>query len=549
MNIWPDKIVLVMNIFNKIGTKSAIRSVIALASATVALLIFFTIAKPADAKPSTDILVSGEKLSSWKAITTKNFVIYGKKSDKTLVKFAENLESIHYLMLISDGLQGIEDPEKVSIYLVEDSMGRYINNENAAAFYRPMAGGSIAVSPAKLGGFNTIALYHEYAHHFMLQYFAAAYPAWYIEGRAELVSTASFEKKDHISYGKAAQHRQINLREGTWIPIQKMLLDTASEVAGRYGGDNYYGKSWLMTHYLTFSDERAGQMASYLRNIAAGKPNEESVKAFGDLDELDRELRKYNREANFRFRQPPLPKNLIGNYKIRSLTETEAEFLPYRLEFGRPMEKEEAAEFVNKIRERVSFAPRSRHALQLLGEVELDSLNFKQAHSAADRLISLFPENSRAHWLKGQILLQEVLYKGEDDQEVDLKSNKVDQQTTLARSYFIKANRFDTEDSLPLIGYFDSFTGNPPKDAIIGMESVYSKSPQVPSVGFKLAQALINNSDYRTAYRVLAPIAYNPHGGEAATQATLLLSQIQAKNIIAASKSNETSNNETEDEK
>lgn len=133
MNIWPDKIVLVMNIFNKIGTKSAIRSVIALASATVALLIFFTIAKPADAKPNTDILVSGEKLSSWKAITTKNFVIYGKKSDKTLVKFAENLESIHYLMLISDGLQGIEDPEKVSIYLVEDSMGRYINNENAAA--------------------------------------------------------------------------------------------------------------------------------------------------------------------------------------------------------------------------------------------------------------------------------------------------------------------------------------------------------------------------------------------------------------------------------
>lgn len=244
-----------------------------------------------------------------------------------------------------------------------------------------------------------------------------------------------------------------------------------------------------------------------------------------------------------------LPKNLIGNYKIRSLTETEAEFLPYRLEFGRPMEKEEAAEFVNKIRERVSFAPRSRHALQLLGEVELDSLNFKQAHSAADRLISLFPENSRAHWLKGQILLQEVLYKGEDDQEVDLKSNKVNQQTMLARSYFIKANRLDTEDSLPLIGYFDSFTGNPPKDAIIGMESVYSKSPQVPSVGFKLAQALINNSDYRTAYRVLAPIAYNPHGGEAATQATLLLSQIQAKNIIAASKSNETSNNETEDEK
>lgn len=536
---------------NKIQNHSIFRLASISFCTIFALIILFMADKPVNAQSNTEILVSGETLSKWRAITTKNFVIYGKKSDKTLLKFAEDLEAIHHLMLISDGLQAIEEPERVSIYLVEDSMDRYINNQNAAAFYRPMAGGSIAVSPAKLGGFNTIALYHEYAHHFMLQYFAAAYPSWYIEGRAELVSTASFEKKNHVSYGKAAQHRQFNLREGRWIPVEKMLLDSANEIASSFGGDNYYGKSWLMTHYLTFSEERAGQMGEYLRNIAGGMPNEEAIRAFGDLDELDRELRRYNRDANFRFRQPPLPKNLLDNYKIRSLTEVEAELLPYRLEFGRPMEQEEAAKFLDRIREKASFAPKSRHALQLLGEVELDSRNFVEAHSAADRLISLFPENSRAHWLKGQITLQEILYKGEDEQEVALNEDKFNIQTKLARSYFIKANRLDPEDSLPLIGYFDSFTGNPPNDAVIGMESVYNKSPQVASVGFKLAQALINNNDYATAYRVLAPIAFNPHGGQAAEQAALLLSQIKKNNIVASDPteiSNKTSSNSAEDQ-
>ena len=59
--------------------------------------------------------------------------------------------------------------------------------------------GAIAVVPRNTGtdGVFTgqLVLFHEYAHHFMLQYAPAAYPAWYVEGFAEVVSTASFERK------------------------------------------------------------------------------------------------------------------------------------------------------------------------------------------------------------------------------------------------------------------------------------------------------------------------------------------------------------------
>ncbi len=512
---------------------------------SVLSIFYFLISSPVKAQSDDSINVTAEKFSKWNSLTTKNFKIYGKKSEKTLLKFAERLESIHYLMLISDGLTGIEKPERVSIYLVNDPMERFINSKRAAAFYRPLASGPIAVTPADLGGFNTIALYHEYAHHFMLQYFAAAYPGWYIEGRAELVSTASFEKKGRISYGKAAQHRQFNLINGTWIPIADLLLKTPGEIIKRYGGDNYYGKSWLLTHYLTFSPERNGQMAKYLRAISLGAANEDAAKAFGDLNELDRDVKRYNRDANFRFRQPELPDNLLDDYEINRLTEAEAEILPYRLEFARAMQKEEAEKFVNKFRAKTAYFPNNLNALQLLGEIELDSRNFAEAHAAADRLISLYPNNSRAHWLKGQIILTEARVEAfgdnpEDGDRVEI-TDEIKAQGKKARQYFIKANRLDNDDSLALIGYFDSFFGEPAKEAVIGLEGVYLRFPQVPSIAIKLGQALIRENDYSAAKQVLQPLAFSPHGGTAAERAQRLLLNAQKPN-------NETNaNNETND--
>lgn len=506
------------------------------------ILSYFIISSPSKAQSDTSINVKAEKFSKWNSLTTKNFKIYGKKSEKTLLEFAEKLESIHYLMLISDGLQGIDKPERVSIYLVNDDMERFINSKNAAAFYRPLASGPIAVTPADLGGFNTIALYHEYAHHFMLQYFAAAYPGWYVEGRAELVSTASFEKKNHISYGKAAQHRQFNLINGTWVPIDDLLLKSPNEIINKYGGDNYYGKSWLLTHYLTFSPERSGQMANYLRAISRGMDNADAVKAFGNLEDLDSDVKRYNRDANFRFRQPELPDNILGDYELRRLTEAEAEILPYRLEFARAMEKEEAAKFVDKFRAKSAYFPNNLNALQLLGEIELDSRNYAQAHAAADRLISLYPNNSRAHWLKGQIILTEIrddAFGESDEDEVKVEiTDDMREEAKEARKYFVTANRLDNDDSLALIGYFDSFLGAPSKDAVIGLEGVYGRLPQVPSVALKLGEALINQNDYAAARQVLKPLAFNPHGGTAANRAQRLLNQTYPNSVTNSASEN-----------
>lgn len=76
----------------------------------------------------------------------------------------------------------------------------------------------------------------------MLQYSPAAYPPWFVEGFAEIASTASFERKDAITYGKPASHRQYELQQGNWIPIER-LIDGSYLIMPEEQRASFYGQS------------------------------------------------------------------------------------------------------------------------------------------------------------------------------------------------------------------------------------------------------------------------------------------------------------------
>src|SRR5690606_17382921 len=90
-----------------------------------------------------------------------------------------------------------------------------------AGFYIPRAGNSVAFVPARedraagsiarrnertaLDGMSVLK--HEYAHHFMMQYFPGAYPGWYVEGYAETVATIRFLDNGSFHIGDPPQYR------------------------------------------------------------------------------------------------------------------------------------------------------------------------------------------------------------------------------------------------------------------------------------------------------------------------------------------------------
>jgi len=98
-----------------------------------------------------------------------------------------------------------------------------------------------------------------------------------------------------------------------------------------------------------------------------------------------------------------------------------------------------------------------------------------------------------------------------------------------ARRLFISANQMDTEDPEPLYEYYKSYLleGVRPNDnAIAAMHYASDLVPQDSGLRLSSAVAYLNENKLKEARATLAPVAYSPHGGEAAEAAQGMISKI-----------------------
>lgn len=460
--------------------------------------------------------------AEWREARTPHFLIYSQGSEKSLRQRAERLESVHYLMLRANGIADDPHPYRVRVFVlgstadVQRMMER--PNSNVAGFYRPLTEGPVAFIPeGNDNGLNPqIVLFHEYAHHFMLQNFPVAYPAWYIEGFAELVSTSSFERAGMITYGKVADHRSYEF-EGRVVNARDMLLKPPSA-----GGVNY-GDSWLLTHYLTFAPDRRGQLRAFLAAFNAGATTAEAAKAFGDLGKLSRDVSAYLAAANFSYVPVAIPPSIGENIAVRVLPRDEAAMLPLAMEFTKHMDAASAKVFLEKVQAAASAFPDSVAALKLRAEVELEHGATAAALATTERLVTLAPGDARAHYYRGAALLAQA--------KADTKAQANDQQAELAaaRRAIVAANKIDADDPLPLLAFYEIATlmpGQLSQNAIDALGRAQEIVAQDSGTRLTFANILIARGDKVRAARLLRPLAYNAHGGDAAAAALKMLAAL-----------------------
>ena len=168
--------------------------------------------------------------AEWREVETAHFRIVTESAPADVEKFAARLESYDRLMRMVTGTKD-DKPVKVRIYEVAGlgEVERAVNapNSGIAGFYDSNALGPFAVTPRKTQGAGRhftpeLVLHHEYAHHFMLQYFPAIYPGWYVEGFAELIGSSKPMDDGRIGYGMPALHRGNDIN-AYWVPLQELL--------------------------------------------------------------------------------------------------------------------------------------------------------------------------------------------------------------------------------------------------------------------------------------------------------------------------------------
>jgi tetratricopeptide (TPR) repeat protein len=454
--------------------------------------------------------------AEWWEAKTDHFIVDSESSSKDAHDFALKLERYDEALR---GLQGIGDDDKLSdssrvtVFRwghTGEIAALYGNSESGVAgFYIPRVR-PVAFVPAReyIGKKSLIdaqtVLFHEYAHHFMFRHFAAAYPTWYVEAFAEVNSTIQLNADGSFKVGAPPQARAEALSGGLQYSIKKLLLSSNEpdfeDVLARYT----YG--WLLTHYLTFDKARAGQLAEYLKLINQGvAPSAAAPQAFGDLDQLEREVMAYKARNNYPGAIAKPLRAQAPTVTMRKLGPDEEAIMWARIRSESGVDKHQAGVVAGDARSVAAKFPSSVPVLLELTEAEFDDQQLDAAEQAADRVLALDPASTKALTYKGMIYLE--------------RAKKDPRQYETARTWFAKANNSDPLDAGALFGYYRTYMQQgvtPPPIAVTGLERAYGIAPFDSDIRMVLAREFLVEKKGSIARQVLLPLALAPHESERA---------------------------------
>lgn len=475
------------------------------------------------------LLAAQPAWADWHEASSDHFVIYADDKEADLRKFAENLERYHSAMAFLEG-QTLNKPSpsnRVTIFVVGDRRDiRELagGNRNIGGFYIPRAGGSGAFvqdirNQKGYPHYSTIVLLHEYAHHFLIGSSRFPMPRWLNEGAAEFYAAATFKDDGGLLIGRAAQHRGGELAFAKPVHVRE-LLEAPGYSADSNARTAFYGKSWLLYHYLTFSEERGTQIAQYKINLYNGMTSLAAGEAaFGDLDKLESELAAYLRGG--RFMMVPLSADKLSSgspITVRKLSAGEAAVMPLVIRSQRGVGREEALEILPEVRAIAARYPDDAGVLTALAEAEYDAGNDAEAIAAADRAIAADPSRTNAYVQKGFALFRQA-------------SEAKDKQAAYeaAMKPFEALNAIENDHPLPLIHYYRSFAergAKPTETARAALLQASQLAPFDQGLQLNTGLMLLQEGNFDLARQILNPVAANPHGGGAAERAKQLLERL-----------------------
>ncbi len=477
--------------------------------------------------------------AAWLKAESAHFVVYADDSERDLTRFTERLERYHVALEIITGLD-LPDPSpsnRVTVYVArnEREIRRLFGDANSsvAGFYIGRAGSSAAFVPrlstTGLNGEVSLAiLLHEYAHHFLLSNGNFSPPQWYGEGSAEFFASARFEDDGGLSIGLPNELRYNEFRYAENVPAEALLDPAVLERSPRRGFTSFYGKSWLLFHYLTFDPDRRGQLGAYIAALARGTPQRAAAEAaFGDLGQLENQLISYMRAPRMMSMRFAAAQLETGPISIAPLGTGPAAVMELVMRSRRGVNSEQAAELVAEIRPFGASYPADAFVQAAVAEAEFDAGNDAAAIAAADAALAADPANVNAHIQKGYALMR-MAAAIEDDQPARVAGYRA------AAEPFLALNALENEHPLPLLYYYRSFTQSgrkPGNSARAGLVRALEIAPFDFSLRMEAVMMHLRAGAFVEAGPALQPIAFSPHGGPMAAQAAVVLDRIGQGNL------------------
>ncbi|MEO0420471.1 MAG: DUF1570 domain-containing protein [Pseudomonadota bacterium] len=487
--------------------------------------------------------------AAWHKAETDRFIIYSDSSPDDLRVFGETLERFHVAMEFETGrrLPAPSPSNRLTIYMVGslDDLRQVYGSPNSAVggFYIPRANGSVTFVPnvttrtSGRTGFGsrvrkqssrrpltltTKTVLHEYAHHFLISSSRNAMPRWLSEGSAEYFSSASFNEDGSVDIGLPNNARAWEISQAAPVSVRELLDYKLYQKSRSSRYDAFYGRSWLLYHYLRFNPDRKGQLPQYWQAVAGGADSLEAAKViFGDIDKLEKELAKYGRERSLAAMRLPGGAITIGDISTARLSKGHAAMMDVVIRSKRGVSRKAALDLLPAAQSIAKRYPDDAHALAALAEAEYDAGHDDAAIAAADQALAIDRTVKNALVQKGYALFR--------------KAKAVEEPTARAEAYAAAMRPFETLNTLeadhtqPLIFYYRSYAergASVPDDAKLALERATQLAPFDQELAIEVAVMRARDGDQDIAEYLLAPVAADPHGGREARIAQAMITYL-----------------------
>ena len=469
--------------------------------------------------------------AEWLKAESPNFIVYSEESEARVRERITMLENFDRLLR---RITSVEEPpvvNKLHVYIVDglsdlriirtvgrDVAGMYTATPfGIAAFVDRSAAGQD--SRGRSRDANEV-LFHEYAHHFMMQHTANAYPAWYVEGFAEYVMTAQF-REGFVDIGSYSQARAYWILEGRWLPIERLLFGDTQGLSAEETAV-FYAQSWLLTHYFYSNAERIGALQRYL--VASREGDRGALERATGMtpEQLHRALRTYIGGGRIHYRrldpdrtQAPPPVTLTR------MPASANDLMVYQAALRVGVSDEQRTSHLQRIR---ALAARHRDdpfARRVLAHAEALFGDAAAADRLLDALMAADPTDAELMYIKGLRHLNAALLG--DDWEG---------QSRLARTWLSRAHRADANHFQTLYRYAQALRG---RDNYVSENTqnvlllAHELAPQVNEITMEAAVMLISRERYAEAEILLRPLAAHPHDAGLAQSAKELLEQARTR--------------------
>jgi tetratricopeptide (TPR) repeat protein len=457
--------------------------------------------------------------AEWRKAQTDRFVIYGEGREDELRALAIKLTTFDALLRVMNPAAGKDlPPRRFEVYLARDHNGlravRPRLGDGTVGFYTANPDAVFAMAQVRSGALDAEeVLFHEYAHHFMLENFPAAYPAWFVEGWAEYYMTTQIKFRQ-VTVGGYNENRTYWLFIAQWLPLETMLSKAIWQIepSERH---IFYSQAWLLMHYLRTDETRAQQLDKAITAIAAGA---DPVKALQDATGMDMKaltsaLRKYHKLPMYKFPDFALDEPQVT---ISPMPASADDFLLIGLRLAGADPRQPDLALLADVRRRAARWPGDRLAELTQARVEFLYGDVAAGEAIVKRLLDLDPKDVEVLLLAGNGQIAASLREGAD-QVARLRK---------ARSHLIQAYKLDNTDYRILLAYTFSRQlepGYPNANDLNALLQARGLAPSVQQSSVLAGAALLKLGRREQAVKLLSIVGNDPHGGPLSAQARALM--------------------------